>query len=274
MKRILEILLAGLFIYAGCSHTGNLETNNYVAPTLKYQPKIFYPVQAQENFFTGITRTKAYVDSDGIVRKVYLLNSSGFPVLDSTAMTYCRNIMFNPALKGGKPIGVWLTLKIEFDVKNENLIARRFIHQVTNLYKEADASLPPERERIQKLILAKDSEFVRSMTDALNFNRTIEKVLQRKTVGDWKTYWDGYPLSFLLYYDFMQRFPDFGELPAVKAEMLKALTYDIRFIKNTPELESGKEGARERLLQKLQEFADDYSMNVNQDSPVTALSNS
>jgi len=176
-------------------------------------------------------------------------------------------MVFNPALGNGRPIGVWIKLKIKFDVNRENTIAQRFVHEINNLYKKTSVTLPSEKEHIQTLILAKDSEFVKNMTDALNFNRTIKKVLLPETVSDWEKYWDTYPLTFLLYYDFMHRFPDFRERKSVETQMLNALRYDIHFIENTPELENSNKGAKERLLQKLQELTRNNSPNSNQNNP-------
>ena len=264
MKRNLGIVLTAFFFLVSCGHVKNLENKNYTPPTLKYQPKIFYPVVAQENSLTGMTKMMVYIDKEGRVRRVNLLESSGYRVLDSTAEKYCRTMVFNPALGNGKPIGVWLKLKVKFDVNHENLVSRRFVHEISKLYKKAATSLPPERDQIQRLILTKDSEFVKKMTDALNFNNTIEKVLLPGTVDDWKTYWDSYPLSFLLYYDFTQRFPKYGELKSVEKQMHDALKHDIRFIENSPELRKDKQGAREKLLRKLQKFAKDKSLNISQ----------
>lgn len=273
MKRIIGIVLAAFFFFVSCGHLKNLETRDYTPPTLKYQPKIFYPVQAQENSLTGMTKLMVYVDKEGRVRRANLLESSGYQVLDSTAEKYCRNMIFNPALGNGKPIGVWLKLNVKFDVNRENLVSRRFVHEISKLYKKAATSLPADREQIQKLILTKDSEFVTNMTDALNFNQTIKKVLLPETVNDWKTYWDSYPLSFLLYYDFMQRFPDYRELKAVETKMRNALKHDVNFIKNTPELKNEKQGSRERLLHRLQEFSRNNSLNISRNSPAATSEN-
>jgi len=273
MKLMVGMVLTGLFFFAGCGHVKKLEHNDYTPATLKYQPKLFYPVQAQKNDLSGVTTVMAYVDREGRVKKVNITRSSGYQILDSTAERHCRDLTFNPASLNGKPIDIWLKLKIKFDVSRENMLAQRFVQDITNLYKKAAASTPAERKDIQKQILSKDNEFVENMNDALNFNSAIEKVLLPETVADWKKYWDNYPLSFLLYYDFIQRFPDFDELPAVKAQMLDALRYDIHFLKHTPELENDSQVVGERLLQKLQEFAKDSSLNFSQNNSVITMEN-
>ncbi len=255
MKRMIGLALACLFFYIGCGHVQNLEDQNYVPPTVKYQPKIFYPAIAQENSLAGIARLVLYVDKDGLVKKVDLIKSSGYKALDSAAENYCWNIIFNPALGYGRPIGSRLNWEIKFNISDKNQLAFQFIYDMQNYYSEIPGSLPSERERIQKLILIRDSEFVQNMTDVLNFNSTIEQVLLSNTADNWKKDWDTYPLSFLLYYDFMQRFPDYEDLAAVKTQMLNALKHDIRFIKNTPGLDDERQRSREMLLWKLDKFA-------------------
>ena len=265
MKRIIGLIIACLFFYTGCAHIENLENKNYSPPTVKYQPKIFYPAHAQKNSNTGVTKFMLYVDKDGRVKKVDLVKSSGYGTLDSAAEDYCWNIIFNPAMGYGRPIGARLNWEIKFNISDKNNLAFQFVYDLENLYKEAAFTLPSERERIQKLILIKDSEFVHNMTDVLNFNSTIEQVLLPTTLAEWKNDWNSYPLSFLLYYDFIQRFPDFNDLSEVKVQMLNALKHDIRFIKNTPVLESDKQKTREMLLWKLNKFAKDKFPGITPD---------
>ncbi len=255
MKRMIVLAIACLFFYIGCGHVQNIEEGNYVPPTVKYQPKIFYPAHAQENSITGITKLMLYIDKDGQVKKVDLVKSSGNQVLDSAAENYCWNIVFNPALGNGRPIGSRLNWEIKFNMSNKNQLAFQYIYDMQSYFNEINGSLPSERKRIQKLILIRDSEFVHNMTDILNFNNTIEQVLLSTTSAEWKKDWDVYPLSFLLYYDFMQRFPDYEDLAAVKTQMLNALKHDIRFIKKTPGLDSDRQKSREMLLWKLEKFA-------------------
>jgi TonB family protein len=270
MKRTVGIILVSLFFYAGCGHVENLENKNYELPMVKYQPKVFYPVQAQENSLTGITKVIFYVNSEGNVTITNILESSGYHVLDSTAEEYCRELTFNPASVNGNQIGAWVKWEVKFDVNHENFFAKQFVYNMVNLYSEAASSLPSRRKQVQEKILTKDSEFVKKMTDVLNFNRTIEKVLLPQTLADWKKDGDSYPLSFLLYYDFIQRFPDFAELSTVKQQMLHELKYDISLINNMLSLNSDKQGIRERLLRKLQKFAEGITGNSKQIGAVVA----
>ncbi len=271
MKIIIGIILTGIIFYTGCGNVGNFAIKGYTPPTVKHVPKVFYPVEAQENSISGNTEFMLYVDNEGRVVKTYLLKSSGYSILDSTAENYCRDLIFNPALGNGKPIGARLNWKVNFDVKYEDLAARQFIFEMNSLYRELDGSLPKEREEIMREIIAKDIRFVRQMTDELNFNRTIKKVLLPKTVTAWRRYLDNYPLPFLLFYDFIQRFPDYSKLPAVRIKMLDELNNDIRFIKNMPNLDRGKKGTRKILLRKLQYFSGDNALKNHKIKAEVAL---
>ncbi len=271
MKRILGLILAGLLFYAGCGNVENLETQNFTPPSVKNQPKVFYPLQAQENSLTGVTEVMLYVDSEGRVKQTEVSESSGYDVLDSTAEQYCRGIIFNPALAGKKPIGSWVKWKVKFDVSHENFFAKRFVNDMIDLYSEVSSSSASERKGIQEEILNEDNEFVKKMTDVLNFNRTIEEVLLPRTVAEWKKYWDTYPLSFLLYYDFIRRYPDYPDLPAIKTQMLSELKNDINFVKSMSALKSDKKGTKGMLLLKLQKFAKDNSPNLSQMSSILAV---
>jgi len=255
MKRFIGIALACFFLYAGCGHVGNLENKDYVPPTVKSQPKIFYPAAAQQNSLSGAAKVVVYVDKEGKVRKVDIVKSSGYEILDKAAIEFCKNTVFNPALGNGRPIGARLNWEIKFNISDRNRLAQEFIYEISSLYNELSISLPSERERIQQLILIKDSEFVQNTTDVLNFNTTIGKVILPEITANWEKDWDSFPLSFLLYYDFIQRFPDYRDIGAVKIQMLNALKRDIRYIKNTTVIDNEKQRSKDMLLWKLKQFA-------------------
>lgn len=271
MKLIIGIIFASIFFYTGCGQVGNLENKNFIPPTVKYQPKVYYPVQAQENSLTGVTKVELYVDREGHVKTTNLLKSSGYQVLDSTAEKYCRDIIFNPAFAYKRPIGIWVNWEVKFDIHYENLFAKQFVYDMMNLYGEVSSLPPLERKRIQEKILAKDHKFIKRMTDVLNFNSTIKKVLLSQTVDEWKGYWDSYPLSFLLYYDFIKRYPNYSDLPVVKSQMLCELKYDINFVKSVSRIKSDKKRSREMLLKKLEKFAKENSPDFSQMSSILAV---
>ncbi len=265
MKGIIGLAVAGLFLYTGCAHVENFESKNYTPPEIKYQPKIFYPASAQENYIMGTANCMLYVDKEGRVKKVDLLKSSGYQLLDSAAESYCRDLVFTPALGDGKPIGSRVNWKVRFNISDINDFSMKFVYNMQNLYYEVTNSLPSEKEGYEQKILLLDNEFVHKSTDFLNFNSTIERVLLPKTSEGWKKDWGTYPLSFLLYFDFMQRFPEFRDSSAVKLQMLNAFKHDLKLIKNSPGTNMEKEKTREMLLLKLQKFAKDYFPEISPD---------
>ena len=93
------LMLVGL----ACSH--NIEKQeNFIPPTVKNAPRLIYPRIAQENLYSGTAKIDILVNKTGTVNNVYIKKSSGYNVLDHSALDYCKNLTFNPAIRNGEPL--------------------------------------------------------------------------------------------------------------------------------------------------------------------------
>lgn len=63
---------------------------------------------------------KAFVDEEGIVKKTELAKSSGIIAFDESALHAAMKCKYEPAVANGKPIGVWVTYKVEFVPSNNH----------------------------------------------------------------------------------------------------------------------------------------------------------
>ncbi len=62
----------------------------------------------------GVVYVKAFVNKEGNVLKTELAKSSGIKEFDSSALDAALKCKYKPAIQNGKPIGIWVTYKVEF----------------------------------------------------------------------------------------------------------------------------------------------------------------
>jgi TonB family protein len=77
-------------------------------------PKPPYPISSKENGEQGAVMLRACISHHGIVERVDLAQSSGYPALDRSALNTVRHWHFSPAQESGKPIPMCYRLPIRF----------------------------------------------------------------------------------------------------------------------------------------------------------------
>lgn len=264
MKYLSLFFLALIFFGIGCSHY--IEYNeNYTPPSLKKEPRLFYPMAALENSYSGTPRVIIYISKNGTVENSAILKSSGIGVLDSAAVEYSRNFVFNPAKRNGEPINSRMAMDIRFEFSNMKWDAADYVEEVNDLYNQIRAAVPEDKNAIEKQVLNKHNEFVSKMKDLTNYNRVIGMVIQKNIYNEWKNDWDSWPLSFLLFHDFIQRFPDYNNLNAVKEELENSLKSDILYIKSSPVNNRVTNIEKTIILTKIRKFVENkYPDMINE----------
>jgi TonB family protein len=249
-----KIIILVMLLGWGCSQHLERQELSYTPPVVKNQPRLIYPKIAQENYYTGDSKVILLVNKTGIVDKVYVARTSGYVELDNAAMDYCRSLVFTPATRNGEPVESRIEWEIKFNFTDRNMEARYYLRDFYNLLRKWSNSNPEERINIERKILQKHNEFVQNMKDGLNFNVIIAQVVSPALLDEWKKDWDAFPLSFLLYHDFITRFKDFDSIPLVKKQLYNALKFDIQYIKNTPSENNQVQYEKQNILRKIKNF--------------------
>jgi protein TonB len=73
-----------------------------------------YPRQARLAGWEGTVVVRLLVDSEGRPADVTVISSSGYPVLDDSAVDAARKWRFAPALAGGRPTAMVHEVRIRF----------------------------------------------------------------------------------------------------------------------------------------------------------------
>lgn len=82
----------------------------YISVTeLKYAHRVeaIYPPEAQYRHQQGQVVLKIYINEAGVLDKVEIVKSSGYPLLDAAAVKAVKESQFSAAFEGAIPIGQW-----------------------------------------------------------------------------------------------------------------------------------------------------------------------
>lgn len=97
------------------SGTDSLSRNIELAsPDYKANPKPRYPMLARRKGYEGTILLRVLVLESGGVGKVELEKSSGYEILDESALKAVKEWVFVPGKKNGQPIPSWVTVPIKF----------------------------------------------------------------------------------------------------------------------------------------------------------------
>ena len=89
-----------------------------VFPVCSYMPPPAYPEMARMAGVEGVVTLWVYVDAQGVVREVQLMQTSGVSSLDEAARSAALNTRWNAARNNDSPVGVWTTLRYNFSLSD------------------------------------------------------------------------------------------------------------------------------------------------------------
>jgi protein TonB len=90
-----------------------------IAPILLKNVQPDYPRDAFEMGVTGTVWVKSLVDTLGNVIDAFVIRNAGENVtfFEESAIEAARKAKWKPAVSRGKPIAVWVTYRVDFDIK-------------------------------------------------------------------------------------------------------------------------------------------------------------
>jgi TonB family protein len=248
MKSIITIIATAILLLSGCSHYfDDVSNSEIVLPTIKELPALIYPKTAQQKNYTGKTSVYVFVSKEGTVLETDVYKSSGYDVLDSAALDYCKKITFNPATVNKTPVNSRTIFTIKFDLSDQQSFARAYVAEIDKLLEELSEAAESEKFQIQKEILFTHKEFLGNVPAGSNPNSTLMKVIADDLAEEWRPYRKSCPLTFLVYYDFLKRFPTYNDISSVKNELTKAVNNDLKTLEKTPVGDFDNPAERDKL---------------------------
>lgn len=89
-------------------------------PRYRENPPPGYPEMARQRGYEGVVLVAAEILTDGRVGKAWVRQSSGYAILDQTAIAAVKDWKFVPAKKSGIPYKTWAELPIKFVISENN----------------------------------------------------------------------------------------------------------------------------------------------------------
>ena len=89
----------------------------FAQPKYVENPKPLYPQEARKKGYEGEVLLKVEVLANGRVGRVELKKSSGYEILDRSALTTVKEWKFIPANQGNGAIPCWVNIPIKFKLQ-------------------------------------------------------------------------------------------------------------------------------------------------------------
>lgn len=134
MKRcLIAAALIGCCVVLGCSNekaqkiepAAVADSLDHLAATGEFEPfdtppsildhvTPVYPEEARKQGLEETVRVKVVVGVDGLVESAEVLESTGAPILDESALEAAKNYRFNPATREGVPVRCAVVLPVHY----------------------------------------------------------------------------------------------------------------------------------------------------------------
>jgi TonB family protein len=89
------------------------------APQLIYSPPVVYPEEYKAQKIEGSVELMVWVDENGEVSQASVTKPMEIEAFNQAAIEAAGKYKFKPAMQGGKPIGTWMTMTVNFKVGTE-----------------------------------------------------------------------------------------------------------------------------------------------------------
>lgn len=89
-------------------------TAPHLIPAYRQNSPPRYPASARQRGYEGLVLVSAEIRPDGRVGNLSLKKSSGYPVLDDSAMAAVRKWLFRPGQRMGVAVSMWVDVPVRF----------------------------------------------------------------------------------------------------------------------------------------------------------------
>lgn len=240
--------------------SSNFIPTHFTLPTLQEDLEPDYPHEARKEGLEGSVEMNMLVNDEGDVKQTIVIKSSGYQVLDDAAVQFAKKLKYNPAKKQGKPIDVWVSRVMHYQLVERFFLPTEYIDEIQKLTRVVDISTGSDKNQILREILNCLEEFAECLyrKSDLNYNRYIEKIIQSDVYEQWKDFWNDWPLYFLVFHDFLLRYPDSESTLRAKNSLLYFMHKVILHIEDITTAYRSRLTKREIFLQNIDKFLRAY----------------
>ena len=203
-------------------------------PLLRNKIKPGYPKQAENEGLEGRVNLSLLVDENGDVKVSKVTRSSSYEILDKAAIEYSHQLKFEPATKKGVPTVVWVSWSVNFKSPETEFFQCDYIYKLQNLYKLAELNSGEKRNEILHNIILIHNDCIEYLKNKpeVDFNEIIKQVVLPDIYDEWQDLWKEWHLHFVVFQDFLVRYPNSVLTTQAIADMLNHLDSDLAHIKS------------------------------------------
>ena len=149
-----------------------------------------YPSEAERMGIEGLVWIEALVGSDGKVIRAVVYKSSGHGGLDEAALRAAPKSIFKPAMQYGRPVAMWVTYKVEFELPGVRREDRRRARNLRTICR-VHPKITPLWDKVNGFPLSTEAESIESSQetetrssvepDSLDYSRNYGILMLRRT---------------------------------------------------------------------------------------------
>jgi TonB family protein len=226
----------------------------YTEPIVQGEVEPDYPSEARQEGLEGSVDMYLFVNERGEVEQARINQSSGYQILDDASVAFAKRLKFNPAKKEGKPVAVWVSRIMNYQLVDKQFLPGEYIEKIKDLYRLADRSQGEAKKRILREILWDHEILARYLNGKSNliYNKYVQEILKEEVYTEWKKLWEDWPLHFVVFHDFIVRYPDAEEVSMAEQKLQAFMDEDIAHIKkssvHTPDAQYKKQIAIQKMV--------------------------
>lgn len=88
-----------------------------ISPRRVYSPNPAYPTIAKRNNWQGLVILRVLIKTDGAIGDITIFKSSGFEILDRSALQTVKKWRYQPALRMGEAVECYLRIPVRFQLE-------------------------------------------------------------------------------------------------------------------------------------------------------------
>jgi len=215
-------LILSVILILGCA-TGS---RRFKPARVASDKPLEYPLSAQLDKIEGEVVVGVFVDTDGVPEEVRLLESSGYPVLDSAAYRFSRTLTFNPAVVDDKKVSSWTKLVLRYRLSEvpfeETKWLNEVLHYQTLIGSTQDNDVKSDYLKKLYVRYLGLSQYV-AKYGSTDINSSIKKVIHSRTFEQWKEFWGVIAVPFAVFDDFLYRYPQIDFKEQVQEDLISSL---------------------------------------------------
>lgn len=230
------LLSIGPRVLAGCLLalllSGCATRTDTLPPRIVNEPVLDYPPEAILEHQQGTLVVRFQILEDGSAHGFKINQSTGVPILDQAGMELMERLECLPAVVDGKRQATWVDQKVIFEILPTDFDPFAWRNSTSSLIRALEHPDPARRQRLEEQLYEKCGEHMSSVISRPEFllNGLALGIATPTVARQWGPYAKTFPMSFLMFADFLERFPDSPLRDRAWDQLRRSIAVDLRLI--------------------------------------------